>query len=48
MRIEKLNKDKIKVTLTTAELINLDIDVKKAFARFKRITIHFYFILWKR
>ena len=27
MRIEKLNKDKIKVTLTTAELINLDIDV---------------------
>ena len=29
MRIEKLNKDKIKVTLTTAELINLDIDVKR-------------------
>jgi negative regulator of genetic competence, sporulation and motility len=29
VRIEKLNKDKIKVTLTTAELINLDIDVKR-------------------
>ena len=40
MRIEKLNKDKIKVTLTTAELINLD-RREKAFARFKRITYIF-------
>lgn len=29
MRIEKLNNDKIKVTLTTSDLINLDIDVKQ-------------------
>ncbi len=29
MRIEKLNDDKIKVTLTTTDLINLDIDVKQ-------------------
>lgn len=29
MRIEKLNSDKIKVTLTTADLINLDIDVEQ-------------------
>ena len=43
MRIEKLNKDKIKVTLTTAELINLDIDIEKAFARFKKNYIHFLF-----
>ena len=29
MRIEKLNNDKIKVTLTTADLIKLDIDVEQ-------------------
>lgn len=29
MRIEKLNSDKIKVTLTTAELVTLDIDVDR-------------------
>ena len=29
MRIEKLNNDKIKVTLTTSDLINLNIDVKQ-------------------
>ncbi len=29
MRIEKLNKDKIKVTLTSADLTNLDIDLEK-------------------
>lgn len=47
MRIEKLNKDKIKVTLTTAELINLDIDVKRL-SPIQKNYIHFYFILWKR
>ena len=44
MRIEKLNKDKIKVTLTTAELINLDIDVK-SFRPIQKNYIHFYFII---
>lgn len=29
MRIEKLNKDKIRVTLTSADLISLDIDVER-------------------
>ncbi|MGN0107001.1 MAG: adaptor protein MecA, partial [Hominilimicola sp.] len=29
MRIEKLNNDKIKVTLTASDLINLNIDVKQ-------------------
>ena len=42
MRIEKLNKDKIKVTLTTAELINLDIDVK-SFRPIQKGELHFLF-----
>ena len=47
MRIGKANKDKIKVTLTTAELINLDIDVKGFLPDSKELHT-FLFHLWKR
>ena len=45
MRIEKLNDDKIKVTLTTSDLINLDIDVKQLAPNSKELHTFLFHIM---
>lgn len=45
MRIERLNNDKIKVTLTTADLINLDIDVKQLAPNSKELHAFLFHIM---
>lgn len=45
MRIERLNNDKIKVTLTTADLINLDIDVEQLAPNSKELHTFLFHIM---